>query len=148
MKNRIEILPGQYFDDETGLHYNWHRTYSSTIGRYLTPDPLNLSHIQIAKKSEKISNTLLSNVLLYQHGLLNPLTQNHYAYVSNNPNNNIDPMGLWMVKPICWKEECPRLDACSEPIFVTCCLFIRTGWPPIGVKCESCPQKTDGGRRS
>ena len=38
-------LPGQYFDAETGLHDNWHRSYdarpgSANKGRYLTPDPL------------------------------------------------------------------------------------------------------------
>ncbi|MFW0756594.1 RHS repeat-associated core domain-containing protein [Pseudomonas sp. H11T01] len=34
---------GQYFDPETGLHYNRHRYYNPDIGRYLTPDPLKLA---------------------------------------------------------------------------------------------------------
>lgn len=35
--------PGQYADAETGLHYNNHRTYDPSTGRYLTPDPLGLA---------------------------------------------------------------------------------------------------------
>jgi RHS repeat-associated protein len=27
-------LPGQWFQAETGLHYNWHRQYYPTVGRY------------------------------------------------------------------------------------------------------------------
>ncbi len=33
-------LPGQYFDVETGLHYNYFRDYDPSIGRYIQSDPL------------------------------------------------------------------------------------------------------------
>ncbi|MEU6838596.1 putative T7SS-secreted protein [Streptomyces rubiginosohelvolus] len=35
-------FPGQYFDPETGLHYNFHRYYDPEISRYFTVDPLGL----------------------------------------------------------------------------------------------------------
>ncbi|SDS71970.1 RHS repeat-associated core domain-containing protein [Pseudomonas trivialis] len=34
---------GQYFDQESGLHYNRHRYYNPDVGRYLTPDPVKLA---------------------------------------------------------------------------------------------------------
>jgi RHS repeat-associated protein len=55
---------GQYFDSETGLHYNRHRYYNPGTGRFLTPDPIKLAG-----------------------GL------NNYQYVPN-PTGWVDPLGL------------------------------------------------------
>ncbi|ENN7401378.1 TPA: RHS repeat protein [Escherichia coli] len=57
-------LPGQYFDEETGLHYNLFRYYAPECGRFISQDPIGL-----------------------RGGL------NLYAYAPN-PLKYIDPLGL------------------------------------------------------
>ena len=59
-------FPGQYYDTETGLHYNYFRYYDPATGRYLSYDPMGL------------------------HAGLNP-----YTYVFNNPLAYTDSLGLY-----------------------------------------------------
>ena len=42
IKNPLRF-PGQYYDRETRLHYNFHRYYDPRIGKYLNADPIGLA---------------------------------------------------------------------------------------------------------
>lgn len=74
-------FPGQYYDPETGLHYNYFRYYNPQTGRYLTPDPIGLEGG--------------INLFTYVDSVGKPFFEtNLYTYTGNNPVNRIDPWGL------------------------------------------------------
>ena len=68
---------GQYYDDESELHYNRFRYYSPETGQYISHDPIGLL------------------------GGFNP-----YGYVFN-PSGWIDPFGLNLFTPIEWTSTAP-----------------------------------------
>ena len=66
-------FPGQWFQLEAGLHYNWHRHYDASLGRYTQPDPL---------------------------GFVDGPSV--YGYARNNPYRYVDPDGrlVWTIPAI------------------------------------------------
>lgn len=65
-------LPGQYYDTETGLHYNVERYYNPQLGRYLTIDPL----------------------------LVDGGSGNFYTYCDGDPMNRLDPVGGFVIPAV------------------------------------------------
>jgi RHS repeat-associated protein len=66
-------FPGQYFDSETGLNYNYFRDFDPNLGRYITSDPLG-----VLTSSRPKSGIRLNHL---------------YLYVGGDPLHYYDPFG-------------------------------------------------------
>jgi RHS repeat-associated protein len=96
-------LPGQYYDVETGLHYNYHRDYDSGTGRYLQPDPTGL-----------------------EGGL------NLYTYADSNATMFFDPDALSVEKCCGMTSDMPKAPVMTGLECMSKCLkstiYISSGW--------------------
>ena len=90
LNNRI-TLPGQYYDAESGLHYNYFRDYDPQTGRYVQSDPIGL-----------------------RGGI------NTYGYVGGNPLSFIDPLGLQQEAGLYTCLAGPN-PVCGVFVFLTAC---------------------------
>lgn len=84
---------GQYYDNETGYHYNANRYYNPETGRYLTADPLGLSG-----------------------GL------NSYVYANHEPWKYVDVLGLVTLEEAynsLATRKIPALDSKGRPLYPT-----------------------------
>ena len=142
-------FPGQYFDQETGLHYNYHRYYDPRTGRYLRAD---LSH------SIQPEGTGIPYLISYL--IDTPQELHNYTYVKNNPVNSFDPLGLMGCSPsetlsdrgkksgnFCADQIKSRMankdDYCLSDRFIfedctICCIELSQNFPSSGLVASTC----------
>jgi RHS repeat-associated protein len=99
---------GREYDAETGLYYLRARYYDPAVGRFISPDPLDLPGLLLAGQSPRHEQVLLPQAAVWAlraeiTGLISGLREaaqhaperlNRYAYAVNNPLLVKDPSGL------------------------------------------------------
>jgi len=102
----------KYEDTETGLYYYGYRSYSPTLGRWLSRDPIG-EKIRVRKKHAHQSGPR------YDLRFVDP---NLYAFVKNVPTMSIDPVGLmdWgILGPKCCNNNTSTEYACVNGSWVS-----------------------------
>ena len=98
-------FPGQYLDEETGLHYNYYRDYDAVTGRYVQSDPVGL----------------------FGGGV------NTYSYARANPSRWTDIYGLQVPDCEFWVTSVERRSSIESEREVWGHLYRLVGGQPDGV---------------
>ncbi|HYB83300.1 MAG TPA: RHS repeat-associated core domain-containing protein [Mycobacterium sp.] len=159
-------FPGQYFLLESGLHYNWHRHYDPTLGRYTQPDPLAIAAPTSVVPVEESTPT--ADSLLSARGLRDMIAVNGssewplggaathattefvdgpslYAYANSSPAVKFDSTGQevganFTPIPPSVQQCATRGDNMSHclPLYVLCQKFHGTSLLINGKRCGDC----------
>ena len=89
-------FPGQWFQLEAGLHYNWHRHYDPSLGRYTQPDPLGF----------------VDGPSVYEYAVSNPIAwvdpEGEQARGGRPPGRRLDPTGRYNPRALDYTPRPPQ----------------------------------------
>ncbi len=101
-------FPGQYFDSETTLFYNWNRFYNPATGRYVSSDPIGLVGGLATYNYVSVSPVMFSDPEgltdggVLEAGTISCLTgPNPYCIAS------VTVAGIGLVTVVCTLNDCP-----------------------------------------
>jgi RHS repeat-associated protein len=147
-------FPGQYYDMETGLHYNWHRYYWPETGRYVSVEPalqpllfeniyfnIPKSFIPIFPEYNFPETTQIVNFMskplprylwVAPYMVDEPQNFQSFSYSLNNPVTYYDQFAmLWLCKldhseTNCWKDACGK-EKCERHCVYLCRRGVTSG---------------------
>ena len=79
-------FPGQYYDAETGMHYNYYRTYNPPLGKFNESDPIGLRgglNTYVYAANSPIMRYDALGLIWVTTGYDYPAVQNHFIYLLN-----------------------------------------------------------------
>jgi RHS repeat-associated protein len=159
-------FPGQYFDAETGYHYNYFRDYAPEIGRYVQADPIGISGLVTQRGkgraagllSESSSTAPRGATTVFRSSLsandvgdakasLTTQGLNLFSYANSDPTRKVDPLGLTAEDLQLCFVQCPLINKIEHPI-MTMCIYRCFGHqkyfylynPPLGACPAQYPQ--------